>query len=47
VYNLGDDDQLTHFGQSLAEMDDFNQEDLIGISDDDGNYLFLQSVDER
>jgi nucleolar protein 14 len=37
LYNLEDDAQLTHFGQSLAEMDDFGQEDLIGVSDDDGD----------
>ena len=36
LYNLEDNAQLTHFGQSLAEMDDFDQNDLLGVSDDDG-----------
>ena len=35
LYNLEDNAQLTHFGQSLAEIDDY-EEDLIGVSDDDG-----------
>lgn len=36
LYNLEDEDQLTHFGQSLAEIDDFDQTELLGVSDDDG-----------
>jgi len=36
LYNLEDDVQLTHFGQSLAEIDDFDQTDLLNVSDDDG-----------
>ena len=39
MYNLEDDAQLTHFGQSLAEMDDFDQGDLLAVSDDDGILL--------
>lgn len=37
MYNLEDDAQLTHFGQSLADIDDFNQEELLAVSDDDGD----------
>lgn len=37
MYNL-EDVQLTHFGQSLAEIDDFDQSELIGVSDDDGKF---------
>jgi hypothetical protein len=39
MYNLEEDVQLTHFGQSLAEIDDFDQNELIGVSDDDGIFL--------
>lgn len=39
MYNLEENVQLTHFGQSLAEMDDFDQSELIGVSDDDGKFL--------
>ena len=38
LYNLEDNAQLTHFGQSLAEIDDYD-EDMIGISDDDGTVV--------
>jgi len=37
LYNLEDDAQLTHFGQSLADIDDFDQTDLLCVSDDDGD----------
>jgi nucleolar protein 14 len=35
LYNLDEPEQLTHLGQSLAEIDDF-EETEIGVSDDDG-----------
>jgi nucleolar protein 14 len=40
LFNLEDDVQLTHLGQSLAEMDDFDQNELITVSDDDGTANF-------
>jgi len=36
LYNLADDTQLTHLGQSLAEIDDFEGEEMLNVSDDDG-----------
>src|SRR5579859_1356817 len=43
LYNLEDNAQLTHFGQSLAEIDDY-EEDMIGVSDDDGIVLTVQQL---
>ena len=34
LFSLGEED-LTHYGQSLAEMDDFDQLDVLSDSDED------------
>ncbi|RUS33770.1 Nop14-like family-domain-containing protein, partial [Jimgerdemannia flammicorona] len=34
LFNLDDDEDLTHYGQSLANIDDFDEADL-GLSDED------------
>jgi len=39
LYNLADDTQLTHLGQSLAEIDDFEDEGMLNVSDDDGSII--------
>ena len=47
MYNLEEDVQLTHFGQSLAEIDDFDQNELIGVSDDDGSIHICSRLTDR
>src|SRR5436305_2429644 len=40
IFNLEDDDVLTHYGQSLGAMDDFQDEVSFGSDDeDDGNSM--------
>jgi nucleolar protein 14 len=43
VYNLEDQDELTHFGQSLSRMDDFDDAGLTLDDDEEENagMLFL------
>jgi Nop14-like family len=42
LFNLDDDIQLTHLGQSLAEIDDFDQNELLNVSDDDGTTKLIR-----
>ena len=40
IFNLQDEEELTHYGQSLSKLDDFDNADL-GLNDDnesDGMY---------
>lgn len=35
TFNLEDEDDLTHYGQSLSAMDDFDETGLGGLDDDE------------
>lgn len=43
VFNLEDEDELTHYGQSLSKLDDFDRVGL-GLEDsdeDEGEYFWI------
>ncbi|CAG8607361.1 5960_t:CDS:10 [Rhizophagus irregularis] len=45
LFNLEeDDDDLTHYGQSLAEIDDFDEPDLVLSEDDEKGVIDMETV---
>ena len=42
IFNLDDEDDLTHYGQSLAEIDDFDEPDLILSDEDDKGTILIK-----
>ena len=46
LYNLDEDEDLTHYGQSLAEMTNFDDADL-KLTDDEDEGMFLEDVPSR
>lgn len=44
AYNLDDEDELTHFGQSLSKLDDF---DNVGLGLDDDEEEVTGQIDSR
>ena len=40
VFNLEDEDELTHYGQSLSKMDDFDDAGIV-LDDDDSIWKTL------
>ena len=49
VFNLEDEDELTHYGQSLSKMDDFDDAGIVLDDDDesDGMHPFLKFLSVR
>ena len=46
AFNLEDDDELTHYGQSLSKLDDFDHVGLgLDDSDEDGGTYFSSLYD--
>lgn len=46
AFNLEDDDELTHYGQSLSKLDDFDNVGL-GLDDDEEENGMLMSTFKR
>ena len=44
AFNLEDDDELTHYGQSLSKLDDFDNVGLGLDDDEDEGMLSLPSI---
>ena len=48
VFNLEDEDELTHYGQSLSKMDDFDDAGIVLDDDEsDGMHPFLKFLSVR